>query len=167
MGVKMNIFDAVRTGDLEILKTYIKYGGNIDNTIVTGSTLLMIAATYGQSEAAEILIDAGAEVNAVNYGGMTALMFSMLRTSNIETVRLLIKAKADVNASFTRSTSDGMTSLMLAAGSGQEETVGILIEAGADVNAHDNDGKTAIDRAAENGHSGIVNLLKAAGGIGT
>jgi ankyrin repeat protein len=159
----MDIFEAVRIGNTEIVNNYLKYGGSANNTIITGSTLLMIAASYGQTEAAKILIEAGADINAVNYDGMTALMWGMTVMSNPGVVKLLIEAGADVNASFSRSNSAGTTALMFAAELGLADNVKLLLEAGADINARANDGKTALERASDIGHAEVVNILKEAG----
>jgi ankyrin repeat protein len=49
-------------------------------------------------EIVEILIKAGANVNARSKWGDTALMFAALAGNNIDMIGLLIKAGADVNA---------------------------------------------------------------------
>jgi hypothetical protein len=158
----LNIFEAVRTGDLEIVKNYIKLGGNVNDTIITGSTLLMIASSYGQTGVINILLKAGADVNRVNYDGMTALMWGATPMGDPGAVRLLLDAGADVNASYRRSNTAGATALMLAASLGLAEIAVLLIGYWAEISARDNDGKTALDRALENGHEDIVKLLKEA-----
>jgi ankyrin repeat protein len=159
----MNIFDAVRAGDAEIVNVYLKHGGDVNNSLKTGSTLLMIAATYGQTDIVKILIGSGAGVNAVNYDGMTALMYSISKMGSAETLKLLIDAKADVNASFKRSNTAGATALLLAASMGLAEMVRLLIDAGADVHAKDNFGDSPCSRAVQFGHAEIAEMLKVAG----
>jgi ankyrin repeat protein len=161
----MDIFEAVRVGNIEVVKKYLQYGGDVDNTIKTGSTLLMIAASYGQSEVVKILLGAGADVDAVSYDGMTALMWSMTVMSNPEVVRILVGSHVDIDAAYSRSNMAGATALMQAAGLGLAENVKLLLDAGADVHAMDNYGNTALSRAAEAEHTDIVSILKAAGAV--
>lgn len=72
------------------------------NAIVTQSgferyTLLMDAAGKEQTEVAQFLIQAGAEVNVRDYYGNTALMKAASR-GNLDIVESLLNAKADINA---------------------------------------------------------------------
>ena len=91
------------------------------------------------------LIKAGAKnINAMSYGGYTALMLAA-GFGHTETVNALLKAGA--NANIRKKYDDGITALMWAALNGHTETVNALIEAGAD-DLTDNNGKTALMHAA-------------------
>ena len=104
------------------------------------------------------LIRAGADVNAVDKDGKTALMRAVCK-GHEEIVKLLLKAGTDVRAADK----DGSTALMGAARWGYEETVKLLLKAGADVHAADRDGSTALTLAAQWGHVEAVKLLLDAG----
>ena len=56
----------------------------------------------------------------------------------------------------------GTTILMLAAYYGHGELVELILTRGADPNLRDNQGRTALRRASESGHLGIIELLKQA-----
>lgn len=161
----MHITDAVREGELETVRAYLGHGGDPYLAINTGSTLLMIAATYGQADAALLLIGAGADVNTVNYDGLTALMYSTMRTGNIKTVELLVRSGADVNVSFPRSNSAGTTALLMAAGAGQTKIALLLLKSGADINARDNYGDTAMALAVRHGFTETAEMLKSFGTV--
>ena len=102
----------------------------------------------------ERLIEAGADVNAKDDSGMTALIRIVGRIGwggdwnkgdkdRMEAVKLLIKYGADINAQDN----EGHTALMRAAFHLEQhevELVKLLIKAGADVNIKDNEGKTAL-----------------------
>ena len=106
-----------------------------------------------------ILIECGANLDAKNNDGDTALHFAALY-GYAETVKALIAAKANLEAKDN----NDWTALHFAAYFGRTETVKILaqalIEVGAKLEAKDNSyGWTALHIAATKGHSEIVKTL--------
>jgi ankyrin repeat protein len=83
-------------------------------------------------------------------GGLTPLMFAA-QAGNIESVRLLLAAGADVN----EGTEEAGPPLLLAASNGQEQVALLLLEKGADPNATDGYGMTALHWALEEGVVGM------------
>ena len=88
------------------------------------------------------LIKAGADLNAKDYSGRTALMIAVSDNPNHEIIKALLDAKADVNAK----NDNGKTALMLAAGNNllNPEIINTLLLAGADLKAKDDDNETAM-----------------------
>ena len=72
-----------------------------------GSTPLMFAALYGNAESVSQLIERGADVNAANEAGATALMWS---ADDADITRVLLEHGADPNATST----EGATPLLIA-----------------------------------------------------
>ena len=71
---QVDIHTAVVTDNLTALKQHIAAGSNInEKDPYGGSSPLISAALFGKTEAAKILIDAGADVNLTNNDGSTAL----------------------------------------------------------------------------------------------
>ena len=100
------------------------------------------------------LIEQGADVNAKDKDGMTALIVAS-RNGHREVVEMLISNGADVNA---KDNSD-WTALMRASIKGQSKIAELLIANGALVNSKGVDGCTALIAAAFDGCNEIVKLL--------
>ncbi|HVJ80487.1 MAG TPA: ankyrin repeat domain-containing protein [Planctomycetia bacterium] len=91
-----------------------------------GTTPLMQAALYGDAESVRRLLERGADPDARNESGATALMWAV---DDVEKLRLLLKAGAKVNAR----SDDGRTALLIAAGwVGAGDAVKLLLDHGAD-----------------------------------
>ena len=134
----------------EIIRTLLAAGADQYLMTADGTTPLMMAAGLGRAthtpgqlrgvrspsgeEAVRILLDAGADVNAVNEADFTALHGAAFRGLN-EIVQILVENGADINARDFR----GRTAFRLAEGSKQSfqfqvwpETAELLRELGAD-----------------------------------
>jgi ankyrin repeat protein len=89
-------------------------------------------------------------------------LLDAVRDANLEKVKVLLKSKANLNATDSRE----MTPLLLACSDNNLEIVKVLVEAGADINRkHKETGKTALIYAAANGHTEILRYLLARPGI--
>jgi len=116
---------------------------------------LISVAENNNIKLVELLLQAGADINAKNNYGWTALMWAS-KYGYKDVVKLLIKAGADINAK----TYSGWTALISASGNGHIDVVELLLQTGADVNAKDNYGWTALTRASQKGQRDVVKLLK-------
>jgi ankyrin repeat protein len=94
---QVDLHTAVVMGDLEAIRQHIKIGSDIDVFEPTrASTPLITAAALGKTEAATILIDAGADLDYQNNDGSTAL-FTAAFFCNVEMVEILLEKGADKN----------------------------------------------------------------------
>lgn len=124
-------------------------------------TILIKAMRLGLVTVGELLVAAGADVNAEAYDGTTALM-QVAQTGNIKLYELLVKTGAHINHADNK----GYTPLMHAIENDKNNVAKKLISAGADVNTstlHSNGWKRTLDLAIEKNNQEIVTLLKAAG----
>jgi ankyrin repeat protein len=116
----------------------------------------MCAALEGDTARVKVLLNHGANVNATDLEGRTALMFAAINL-HLDIVEMLLERGADVNARAN----DGATALMLAASCGDAAIVQALLNRGADKSGTFTwTGKTAAILAAEKGYTVIVDLLK-------
>src|ERR1700674_4078125 len=102
----------------------------------------MHAAAFGSMKAMKLLLNAGADVNAKNDCGATALLWC---ARDGEKARVLIDHGADVNARSKQ----GRTPIMLASmREGGSDIVALLLSKGADVNVAESRSETALALAA-------------------
>jgi ankyrin repeat protein len=125
-----------------------------------GETPIMESAKDLTGRSAKLLLDAGANPNAQDKMGNTALHVAALN-GNVEVVRVLLAHHAAVNTANKM----GSTPIVNAAIRSDAGVVRMLIDAGADVNAADGSGSTALMWAAykETGDPAVVDMLLRAG----
>ena len=105
-------------------------------------TLLHIAAIRLQTEIMKLLIERGADLNAVTRNGETVLHFAAKQTNRPAT-ELLLDFGMDVNRADNR----GYTPLHNAARDSHSDTIALLLEHGADTHAKTTDhGDTPLHR---------------------
>ena len=119
-----------------------------------GGTALHFAAMNGHSNVVKLLLEAGADKDAVDRDWMTPLHWAA-RIGDLESVKLLLEAGANKNATNEYF----VTALHYAAKFGHLEVVKLLLEADADKHAVDSSGKTCLDCAIWSGQFKVVRLL--------
>jgi ankyrin repeat protein len=119
-----------------------------------------LAGAVARQDRAEIagLLEQGADANAAEVDGMTALHWAA-HHADLDTAKQLIQAKANVHASNRY----GVRPLSLACGNDSPELVELLLGAGADPNTTLPGGETALMTAARTGVLGSVRTLLARG----
>ena len=125
---------------------------------VGDDTPLADAAEQQDATAMRALLDAGADVQAAQQDGMTALHWAAYH-DDVSAAKLLVKAGADAGAE----TRYGVQPLSLACLNGNAEMVKLLLEAGADPEATLAGGETALMTASRTGRPGAVQALLARG----
>jgi ankyrin repeat protein len=127
-----------------------------------GNTPLHVAAVYGQTNTARLLVQQGAKVQLYNHAGFTPLHLAALHGSTA-LVSVLLKGKANPNTPVIVANDpqpmplrpglplSGDTPLHLAALSGQTNLIEALLKAGAAINATNAMGWTALDLADQRG----------------
>jgi len=139
----------------------IHVGAGLLGALCLNALVLAQAATVtdgarrGDREAVRTLLKSGADVNAAEGDGTTALHWAA-RRGDAELVQMLVSAGANVRAT-TRLGS--YTPLMMAAQAGHSAAVAALLAGGADVEAASTTGTTPLMFAAQSGDTRTVTML--------
>jgi uncharacterized protein len=153
------LVDAAKSQDHAAILTLLSHRININATDPEGETALFWAAHWGDAEAVDALVRAGAKPNIASRYGLTPLWEAAQRGDAV-IVGKLLKAGADVHTSNPH----GETALLAAARSGNVEAVKLLLDRGSNPNQKENwRGETALMLAAVEGHTEVVRLLIAHG----
>ena len=155
------VADAAMRGDREAVRTLLQEGADVNAAHGDGMTALHWAAERRDAEMAELLIYAGANVEAVTRIAHYTPLHIASKAGSVAVIEHLLKAGSDVHATTG---SGGATALHLAAVSGGAEAVSALLKAGSDVNAREAEwGQTPLIFAASFGRTDVVKVLLANG----
>jgi ankyrin repeat protein len=163
------VFQAAQTGDASRLKDKLASHPDLANTENSdGLTPLGFAAHFGNKDAVQVLLDYGADVNAVSHSKIayipsnTALHAAIAGKRNVDVIKLLL----DHNAQTNIFDSNGHTCLHTAAfHDNNVEIIRLLIDHGADVNARVEGGETALSLAIKHGNHNVAELLRQYGAL--
>jgi cytochrome c len=152
------IHDAAKKGDIAAIAAALDAGANVNESDGLAAPL-HYAVNRQHLDAAKLLIERGADVNAVSKIGGTPLMAAVAK-NRLEFITLLLAHGANPN-----STAGKQTPLHVAVKHGCLDCVTALVEAGADVNARtaDSFARTPIHLARFHEYSEISDYLMAHG----
>lgn len=158
-GVLLDVFEAASVGDSLRLEDILAANpGAAHSFSGDGWTPLHLAAGFGTPQSVDVLLQHGAQVDAVSKNPQRnqPLHAALALGRNAETVRLLLAHGADPNATQVGS----FTPLFSAASAGRQDLVEMLIESGAHALHRSDLGKTAADFARERGHADLADWLE-------
>lgn len=186
------LIEAVKNGDAGTVRHLIAEHVDVNTTQADGFTALHWAAQRDDSEIAELLLHAGANVRAASRYNITPLSLACTN-GDAAMIERFLKAGADANDTSeqgqpalmtaaltgkvdavkvllvhgahvnTKEPWKGQTALMWAASEGNANAAAMLIEFGAEVNAKSKSGFTAFLFAVRNGHIEAAKVLLAHG----
>jgi ankyrin repeat protein len=181
---------SARGADRAGIERALQQGAAVDSRNRLGESALIVVLKSNHPDLAQLMLDAGANVNQPAINGVTPLM-AAAHGGHTAIVRVLLAKGADVGAvdrigknAMTYAAGEGhtevvrlllaqgvdpntiyrndLTALMWAAGYGRAETAQALLDAGARLDFVDNRGKSALDIARESKHAATVALLERA-----
>jgi ankyrin repeat protein len=155
----LSLFEAAALGDVAVVRRKLTEGWEIEDRGGDGFAPLHLAAHFGQLEVARLLLERGADRNAVaaNDSRVTPL-HSAVSARHRDLAGLLLALGASANAVQK----GGWTPLHTAAHNGDEAIVDLLLLRGADPTRPADDGRTPPDLADEGGYAALADMLRQA-----
>ena len=155
------IADASMRNDAAQVRLLVANGAEVNAAHGDGMTGLHWAAENGNPEIASILLESGADVEAVTRLGAYRPLHLAARRGNASVIQLLLDASADPE---TESATGGVTPLHFAAASGKAASVQALMNHGVELNAKESMwGQTPLMFAAAAGRTEVIRVLLQAG----
>jgi len=161
-GVELNIFEAAATGQTMRVQELTSQDKSLANSFAAdGFMPLGLAVFFGHPETVELLLSAGANVNATTRETMKVTpLASAAAAGQLGIARVLIAHGANVNAQAE----NDFTPLHEVAARGDLEFATLLLDHGADINGRTKDGKTPLAFAEEHKQTAMLKLLRDKGG---
>lgn len=119
-------------------------GEDLEQKGFNGNTPLLVAALQGNAMMVSRLIEAGANLYAVN-NDFNGVLFNACYADSPEVIRLLIEAGADINDT----NEEGTTALMYAASASRVQCVKMLLLLNANPTLQNEDGYSAIELTSD------------------
>lgn len=147
------IADSIRAGDAEKLEGWLEEGLDPNRRLMRsrmsgGSSPLVLATLSGRQGCVRRLLEAGADPNGQDDGGLMALHFAArFEKGAEELIGLLLGFGADIEGRAD----SGCAPLHHAAGWASSEAIGFLVREGADLEAMNESGSTPLMMAVASG----------------
>jgi uncharacterized protein len=154
---ELNFYEACIVGDMPTLQVQLARGQNVNALSPDGFPPLGLAVFFRQLEAARLLIESGADVNARAQNTFAvAPIHAAVARSDIATLQLLLLRGADPNLPQQRL----LRPLHEAAAAGSVPIVAMLLSFGADPMVISEDGRSAADFARASGNADLAKQLE-------
>ncbi|KAF8071205.1 TANC1 [Scenedesmus sp. PABB004] len=150
------IISAAQVGQPEVIRLLAEWDADMEETdSIRRGRPLMHAANNGHTAAVKALVDCGADPEATDDNGYTALMVAVF-SDRSSAAEALVEGGAAVDTADRA----GRTALSYAAMYGSTDCIYLLAARGADVAHVDHDGNTPLELAEGSGRQSAVDALK-------
>ncbi len=160
-GASLDVFTAAALGKIDALQEALATGPDVARQLsYDGWTPLHLAAFFGRTEAARVLLDAGAPLAAESRNSnRNTPLHAATAGRHSELALMLIERGAPADGKD----GGGHTPLHIAAENGMVDVVKALLARGADPHAVDAEDQTPMSRAAKKNHNAVIDALNLGG----
>jgi len=151
-----DLMNAVRSNDAAGVKKLIEQGVNVSELDANRDAPLVMAAYLGHSEIVRLLLEAGADVAAVDPGMKATALHAAAYAGRTEAAKLLIQYGIDVDK---QGPNNGYTALHDAIWQNNIDTAKIIIEAGANLALKSHSGETPLQFAQSKHRAEIADMI--------
>jgi len=150
-------------GNLEIFQYILAQCVEIDGRVSYYGTALLRASEMGHYDMAEFLIRSGADVNAANAFGFSAVV-GYSATCNTQMLAIALEYGGDIDKAHVMTVSNAYgvlayNPIQWAVHEGNMQCVQFLVEHGVDLNVISRDNETLLEMANSQGHDEIEAYL--------
>jgi ankyrin repeat protein len=151
---------AVKSNNAAQVAKLIAEGAEVSRADAGGDSPLIMAAYKGYTEIVKLLLEAGAEVTALDPGMKATALHAAAYAGHADAARLLIAHGIDINA---QGPYNGYTALHDAIWQNNIDAARVIIESGADLSLRSNQGETPLEMARGRHRAEIVALIEQRG----
>jgi ankyrin repeat protein len=148
---------AVEQNNAARVRELIAQGVNVSELDENRDAPLVMAAYKGHTEIVRVLLEAGADVTAVDPGMKATALHAAAYAGRTEAAKLLIQYGVEIDK---QGPYNGYTALHDAIWQNHVETAQVIIEAGANLNLRSHAGETPLDFARSKNHHPIAGLIE-------
>lgn len=148
------LFQAVKSGNLSLIKEFMKDRTNLCATDSNKRTALHVACSLGHLETVKILVAAGSNVDARSAIGQTAL-HEASKGGHYDVVQELLSKVSDLDSVD----SNGLSAAHFCCLNGEIECLTLLCDHGCDICLEDRLGRSGVHLAALRDHADIIQCL--------
>lgn len=151
------LMKAVNSNNIAEVKKLIQQGVDVSELDANQDSPLIMAAYKGYTELVQALLEAGADVTAVDPGMKATALHAAAYAGRTAAAKLLVQYHIDIDK---QGPYNGYTALHDAIWQGNVEVAKVLIEAGANLTIKSNNGETPLDFAKSKHRTEIVKLIE-------
>ena len=152
-----SLMQAVKADDIAKVRQLIEQDVDVDAVDAAGDVPLIMAAYLGHAEITRLLLEAGADVTAVDPGMKATALHAAAYAGRTEPAKLLIEYGIDVDA---QGPYNGYTALHDAIWQNNVDTARAIVEAGADLTLRNHEGQTPLEMAKARGRKQIIAIIE-------